>query len=323
MAYISQDPIQATDYNNFASSVNALWGVGSGDRGYGQTSPAVLPLVTSTVTTVTAAQWSDLLARMNTIDQHQTATTTGLVSPTQGQQINIIASLGATIASLDGTSASRTTAFAVGTACIYNGMFNTTVWTTTATKEVSYTFPNADAMRHFFNAGGYIEFTGKNSTLSGNTKSTDWDTLLANAADVRIRANSSGKIGGSGSTAINNTSRGFYQLGTSYANANIILQQYSATATGSYTLNYVCFEARLNAAPGSATQIFLRMQLFDQSPDEPLPANSNNVQGNLILTTSLIPPSTTYINSSWGAVSNIASANVANIYPGLGTNTQS
>jgi hypothetical protein len=37
MTYASGGLIEAVDYNNFAASVNAIWGTGSGDRGYGQT----------------------------------------------------------------------------------------------------------------------------------------------------------------------------------------------------------------------------------------------------------------------------------------------
>lgn len=296
MVYASQSTIEAVDYNNFAASVNALWGVGTGDRGYGQTSPASLTTVTQNVSTVTAQQWSDLLARMNTIDQHQTATTTGLTAPVAGNTINVIASLGTTIASLD---TNRLTTHSGGpTSTLSIG--NTTNWTTSASKEISITFANANAMRYFFNAGGYIQFTGKNSTLSGNNKSTDWDALLAAAGDIRITANNSTRIPGSGSQTISNSNRGFYQQATAYLNANIIVQQYSATATGGYNTNYVNFEARTDLAPNSSTILYVRMNLFDQSADETLPANSNNVQGNLILTATAVQPSTSYLQASWG-----------------------
>lgn len=305
MVYASQSTIEAVDYNNFAASVNALWGVGTGDRGYGQTSPASLTTVTQNVSTVTAQQWSDLLARMNTIDQHQTATTTGLTAPVAGNTINVIASLGTTIASLD---TNRFTTHSGGPTSS-NTVAGTTAWVTTATREAVITFSSANAMRYFFNAGGYVEFTGKNSILSGNNKSTDWDALLVAAGDIRITANNSTRIPGSGSQTISNGNRGFYQQATAYATANIIVQQYSATATGGYNTNYVNFEARTDLAPGSSTVLYVRMSLFDQSADEALPAGSNNVQGNLILTATVVQPSTAYLQASWGTPTITAGTN--------------
>ena len=36
MAYTSGDTILDDHYNGFVTSVNALWGTGTGDKGYGQ-----------------------------------------------------------------------------------------------------------------------------------------------------------------------------------------------------------------------------------------------------------------------------------------------
>ena len=42
MAYTSGDTILDDHYNDFATSVNALWGTGSGDAGYGQSTQLVV-----------------------------------------------------------------------------------------------------------------------------------------------------------------------------------------------------------------------------------------------------------------------------------------
>ena len=68
MAYTSGDTILATHYNSFVSDFNTNWGTGSGDQGYGQSNTL------STVSagdTVTATQWSTLLARETTAATHQ------------------------------------------------------------------------------------------------------------------------------------------------------------------------------------------------------------------------------------------------------------
>ena len=61
MAYTSGDTILDDHYNDFATSVNAIWGSGSGDRGYGQTNTVSS---VSAGSTITASQWSTLLARI-------------------------------------------------------------------------------------------------------------------------------------------------------------------------------------------------------------------------------------------------------------------
>jgi hypothetical protein len=49
MSYSSGGLIEATDYNGFAASVNALWGTGTGQRGYGQSTTLSTVAATNTV----------------------------------------------------------------------------------------------------------------------------------------------------------------------------------------------------------------------------------------------------------------------------------
>ena len=64
MAYATGDTIPTPHYNDFATSVNTLWGTGSGDDGYGNSSTVS---TVSDGTTITAAQWTTLLARITSI----------------------------------------------------------------------------------------------------------------------------------------------------------------------------------------------------------------------------------------------------------------
>ena len=72
MTYSVGGLIQATDYNGFADTtaggnVNVMWGTGTGDAGYGQSTTL------STVSaggTVTATQWADLVNRIQSIANH-------------------------------------------------------------------------------------------------------------------------------------------------------------------------------------------------------------------------------------------------------------
>ena len=65
MAYQTGDNILDTHYNDFGTSVNALWGTGTGDAGYGESTTV------STVSdgdTITAAQWSTVLSRITRLN---------------------------------------------------------------------------------------------------------------------------------------------------------------------------------------------------------------------------------------------------------------
>lgn len=290
MTYASGGTIQASDYNGFVASVNAIWGTGSGDSGYGQST--TLSTVSAAVTTVTATQWSDLIARINTISQHQTGATSGMSGPSAGSTITYLSSLSGTISTL---TTNRLTAIATGSATTTT-VTNATGWTTTATKEVTLTWANASAMRYWFNAGGYVSFTGSASALAGNTKSTDWDSLLTACGATLIQAQSSGKSGGSGTPNTNDTNQGFHDLTTSYVT---IMQQFSPTASGGYNLNNAQFQAKLNAAVGTATELSLKMILNDVAGD----VVNDTVTGTVQLDYSYFPPSATYLSNVWGSVS--------------------
>lgn len=311
MTYAQNGLIQAADYgttttSGFIGCVNAIWGTGTGDAGYGQTDTLTQVAASNTVT---ANQWSTLIARLNSISRHQTGSPTGLpASLVAGDTITYLSVLTSTIATL---TTNRLTAAAVGTQANATAMANSVAWsgagpvgTSGVIKEVRYQWTSANAMRYFFNAGGYVSFTGANSVLSGNTKSTDWDALLTACGVVRIKAQSSEKIPGSGTPSVLNTNLGFYDLGTAYGTNTLILRQYSTTATGGYNLNYASFEARLDAAAGSSSNLYMRMTLIDGA--DQLSGGPDVVSGTVQLDYSHTPPLATtsggYLANTWGAV---------------------
>ena len=298
MTYASGGLIEAVDYNNFAASVNAIWGTGTGNAGYGQST--ILGTVTAG-TTVSASTWATLIQRMDQIDQHQTATTTGIGQPTAGSLITYLSTITTTLNSL---TTNRLNSYATSAAVTNATATNSTGWTTQAIKEVTLTWPNANAMRYYFNAGGYVVFSCDHAStvLSGNTKSTDWDALIVAAGGARINAGNSARVNGftgavSGTPSVNNTALGFYQLTAGY---QIITRQYSTTATGGYNLNYITYEAKLNAAASTntATVLSLKATLTDASTD----VANDTVTGSLVMGFNHYPPEVVYLSNTWGAV---------------------
>jgi hypothetical protein len=289
MTYAQGGLIQATDYNGFVASVNAIWGTGSGDAGYGQST--TLSTVAAS-NTVTATQWSTLISRLNSISTHQSGSGTGITSPSAGNVITYLSTLSSTISTLttnrlnynNASSSSSTTTTSEGTS-----------WSGTCDMRITFSFSSANAMRYFFNCGGRIRFTAKNSALAGNLKSTDWDTLVLNCGTVQIFAQQSSRdTDASGSPTINNTNLGFYDLTTS---EQVIVRQYSTDPTGGYsTNNYADFSAWLNASPGSATAITVRVYLVDGGAD----GVDDTVIGTTQMDAYIVYPEVTNIANVWG-----------------------
>jgi hypothetical protein len=300
MTYAQGGLIEAGDYNGFVASVNAIWGTGTGNAGYGQSSLSTVAQSNA----VTAVQWTTLIDTLNKISRHQSGgTPTGLANVNTGDIITYLSTLSSSIGTLT-TNRNTINAASINAPVAATAMVNSTAWyggtpgVNGAVKEVKYSFPSgANAMRHFFNTGGYVTFTGINSAFSGNTKSDDWETLVNNCGTIQIKGTSAAKNGGGGSPSVLNTSLGYHGLTSSY---QTILQQFSPNAIGGYTSNYAIFEARLNAAVGSATEIFLKMSLFDGSGDTVFPADQ--VLGSVRLDYSYATPITTYLSNVWGAV---------------------
>ena len=179
MSYSQGGTIEATDYNGFAASVNAVWGSGTGDSGYGQTS--TLSNVAAT-NTVTATQWATLIARLDSMRNHQAGTSSGLTQPTAGDLISYISSLNTNISTV--TTSRRSNNVGTGSLTTANAS-GATSWTNNAVRECTFTFSSANAMRYFFNAGGTITFNTATSAFSGNTKSNNWETV-ANGASATV-----------------------------------------------------------------------------------------------------------------------------------------
>jgi hypothetical protein len=173
---------------------------------------------------------------------------------------------------------------------------NAAGFTVTRTQEFSLTFASYNQMRYFFNTGGAVTITSLNSSLSGNTKSTDWQALATAFGTTYIYAQTSAKVGGSGTLNTNNTNAGFWDL---TATDTLVLRQYSTTATGGYTSNYISSFARLNVAHASSpTILYLKIVMQDDSAD----VVNDTVSGTARTDVSALPSGITYIANVWGAV---------------------
>jgi len=321
MTYVSGGLIQAADYNGFANdsanNINAVWGTGSGDKGWGQTAISNVAVGA----TVTATQWATLVANLATSGSQTSSTLTSRTQPVAG---NIIAVLANVATDINTVTNNRGNAAGSGTEYgVFSGTTSKTTatgsgqsaWTITFTHTV--TFASANAARFFWNAGGIVRLKyGKSST--GTDHDPDWNTFAGLCGSINLTGRVNGdsqtiagqaytgttRIGGSGGTQTTlATTTGWYNLTTSPTTIfqlNNTVSPYApefirttATATSATVLTLVTtwsddgtgvVGATSNISGGTATN----------SP-------STTITGTAPTTlVTYLPPSTTFLTNSWG-----------------------
>lgn len=309
MTYSAGGLIQAVDYNTFAqggaspdnnvANVNTIWGTGTLDKGWGQSSPVS---AVATAATVTATQWTTLFNRFVTIANQTNTSITAIVNPTVGDTIAVKNNFSTNLSS---AFANRNNAAGVGSTITASGVatFSTT-WLTALTAVHTITFADANSARYFFNAGGRITWAGARTGGTASSQNTSWTNLLTACGTLNWTTGTSTqtiagtsytgttKTGGSGTPLTLLTGVGFYDLTTTDQE---VFKQLASTYL--YTSNFVSINIKANAAAGSATVITLTVR-FDDSHSAYEP--SNFIDGTLTSTITAVAPSTTYLTSTWG-----------------------
>ena len=284
MAYVAGDTILDDEYNTFVNSssspygYNHFAGTGSGAYGLGQTHIAT----TTAGTTIQASQWNTLFTAMDNIGNHTNDTLTTRSAVSAGDTIAIKAAVEADLATLAASvAAGCPNATALTTSAVKQTSSASAAWYTSHVVEHSFTFADADTMRHFFNAGGKIRVVGDRtgSGLAGdggsetNVKQVNWDTLLAAVGNFDIGAQASTRSGSGETLTTDGTTNGFHDLDTNYT----VLIKLSDD-TGPYTANYVEISAKLNAAVGTAVTMTVKYDMQDGSADTTYtPGNTSNI----------------------------------------------
>ena len=267
MAYIAGDTITGDQYNIFVNNstspfgYNHFAGTGSGAYGLGQTH---ITTVTGGHDTISATQWNTLLTGMDNIVNHTNVSATARTQVAAGDTIAIKTAVETDLATLaaavegGSTSATALDTNAVGTST------NSGTWNSTSTIERSVTFADADKMRHFFNAGGKIRIDPTCVTGIDGNKDTVFNDLTTTATgNLDIGSKTSTRSGSGETLTTNGLSLGFHDLTTSY---QTILKLTSDNS--GYTSNAVEYQAKLDAAVGTAVTITVKMISTDPSGDD-------------------------------------------------------
>ena len=301
MAYTSGDTIEATHYNGFVASVNALWGTGTSNRGIGQTT--TISTVSAT-NTITATQWSTLLDRIRSISDHYgqdgSITVDTVTNPSAGDTISAYTTLATDIGTIDSAQIAVASVAAGYQTAVTDTAVVSGTFTNTITQTDTLTFASANAMRYFFNAGGRVSVSWTIASGTADAKYNEWVDLVTQCGSYYIYNTTGGKSGGSGTPTTNLTTTGFWDLGTG---TTTMFKQVADTAP--YTANYIQLDASLNAAAGSSTIMTLTSTWQDDAADQ-TSYNKNiynvldQVDGSKTTTFSYEAPATTYITATWG-----------------------
>jgi len=319
MTYSVGGLIQAADYNTFQTNLNAIWSTGSTDSGWGQNALSAV----SASGVVAATNWSSLVNTLATAGNQTTTTLTSRTAPVAGDVIAILANVATDITSV---TTNRGNAASVGTE--YGTFTGTTskttatgsgqaAWTITFTHTI--TFADANSARYFWNSGGIVRLQyGKSST--GTDADPDWNTFAGQCGSLYVsgRVNNAAqtiagisytgttRIGGTGGTQTTlATTTGWYSL-TAGAAATTIFQLNNDVYP--YSGEYIRTTAAVNA--GSTTLTLVTTWVSDGS----LGATANISGGTAVTSpaTSIgaatapttlctyVPPSTSFLTSTWG-----------------------
>jgi hypothetical protein len=257
MAYGSGNQILALDYNTFAqggasvnngvANINTIWGVGQGDKGYGQST--TLPVVAGGTDTVTATQWATMIARLNSMLTHQSGTGSGITAPTAGATIAYLTTLSSSITTAYNNRLNSSANATDVTSTATNAAWSTSAPTTFQIIKTA-TWASADQARYFFNAGGKLILTfGTVINNQGNSKGADWQSLInTKLASVTVGGYSNTRNGTGGTASVTNAALGYWNAGTSN---NTVINLTSASGTADYGSNSIAVGIKTNGVQGA------------------------------------------------------------------------
>ena len=307
MTYSAGNTIIDDDYNIFATgnaagsgdnnvaNINTVWGSGTGDKGYGQSSTLA---AVSAGNTVQATSWANLIARNTSLANHQGSSITAITQPTAG---NTIAAYTALSTNITTTFNNRNNAAGSGSDSTVNSV-STSGWNNSSTLSKTFTFSSENAKRYFFNAGGMIRLSWSRSGGTSSTQNTTWSNLLTAAGTLVL-------TGAAASKSIAGTSyTGLTKIGGSGSPTTLVTTEGAYALNGTPSLNF----KQVPSAPYGANEIEVSystsatvITIYTDLSDDyapPDPASPDNIDGTLSQVSTIRYPSTTYLSDTWGTV---------------------
>jgi hypothetical protein len=298
MAYSSGGIIEANDFNLRVNEINALWGTGSAGNGYGQSTTIA---TTSAGTVVPATDWSTLIARMNSIQNHQYGSGTGITSPTSGAVITYLNTVDSFITNMINSKYTYASqgAYTVGTANT-----NVTTWGNISAKTFTFTFASADQARYFFNAGGRIGLQSNTNTITSPNAGTAWNSFVNTGFNYFYMGSNASVHAGTVGTYTRNvytSSNGYHNLTTTPTSYFTLVE--TGTGNANYNSNVIDLKiaggAPFGANSDKGSVIILQFNLYDNDTN----AFGRNNTGTTTATPFVVYPEASNLANTWGVIS--------------------
>ena len=253
MTYAVSSTILASDLNSFLTSMRSIYGVGTGNYGYGITTITQADVVAGT-TVVSSSHFNNLIGMMATCNTHQGSGVT--LVPTN------LLDVGDTVVAHESSSPSlnaydidsgittltnnRMTASATNMTLTSSAatVTRSSAWSGTINSTVRIAFTNENAARHFFNTGGEIRLAYAHTNIA-NGNDTEWNTFLSSWGTIKVKGNSVIRTGSASGSYIVGT--GFYGMTSTYSN-QINAVNWSG---GAYTGDDFTVQGRVGGVIGS------------------------------------------------------------------------
>lgn len=303
MSYAQGSVIDAADYNGLvgsnsttAGTINYVWDTGNGQFGYGQGAVSAV----SAAATVTATQWSTMLAALNKALQHQggAAATLGPVNYTAGSIITYFANVATSVTTINTNKLNfNSTRGATTTGANLDKAYTNEAATMTQT--ITVTFASADQARYFFNAGGRLSLVASQAgDFTANAKETNWATLINAIGTIHLDQLTSTRTGTGETLTTNGSAIGYWDLTTSNQTLIRLTED-----TSPYTANYIDIFAKVAGAAGSngglGTQVIFQIDYVDGSADGGF---NDGISGTVRNRIDIVKPEITYLTDVWGSI---------------------
>lgn len=279
--------IFASDYVAIQDKAQALLGIGSGNRGYGQVVQSSDVFVGNEIT---KDQWDLLRYDIINIRLHQDGVLPNIVTVNRGDPIIFGAShpntnyntlIETAIANKFQVAGNQSVVSSKGSVNYSSPWNNSAQFTLTITGVGATNVEKADNLRYFFNSGGKIRISSSLSGGSGTAQVNAWTNVLTSVGTRSFGADTDPSVN-------------YYTLTNSF---QTYFQQSLSTP---YSANNYRLEARTDVAnnsTGTATTLFLRVTLSDAYIDtQPFPPG-DLVDGTLTISIEELKASGTMVPS--------------------------
>ena len=285
MTYAQGGLIQASDYNGFATNINAVWATL-----YGQ--PAISAV--SVGGSITAQQWNSIYNTTANAALHQGTLITSIPPVSAGDRVTYYSQLPTNITAIGtnryNTASNGTDTFATGTRTLSWGAG---IGIPAVSSTVTMTFDSIDKLRYFFNAGGRLRIYCSSAIGSGTADTVAWNQfctamgrIVMPAVDTPQQLSTSAFTGLTqfdGTITPNVYVReGYYNL---TASPELLYQQTQSAPY--YGTDTISIYYSTSGATVTATVVFVD-------------SGNDALDGDLTVTCTARPGESTYITNTWG-----------------------